>query len=222
VGDDPAAVAENRRRLHAATGCTGIQWLRQVHGTHCMRATPLTAGTLHEADSAWTDEPDLALAVLSADCVPVVVAAPAAGIIGIAHAGWRGLVAGVLERLVEALPVPAGELVAWIGPAIGPADYQIDTPVLAAIAGMRDGDELRDAVVRSDAVPDRWRLDLFELASVLLARAGVGSVDSERISTFADPRCFSHRRVSQASAVEGAGATGRMATLVWRPGARSA
>lgn len=216
VGDDPAAVAENRRRLLAATGCTRIQWLRQVHGNRCVRVTAATTLEAPEADAAWTDEPGLGLAVLTADCVPVVVCAPDRGAIGIAHAGWRGLVGGVLEALVEALPVPAAELVAWMGPAIGPADYQVDAPLVAAIERLPGGTQLLGQVVVPDVVPQRWRLDLVALAARLLERSGVGRIDSTGISTFADPRCYSHRRAAASG-----GPTGRMATLVWRPGVRS-
>ena len=213
VGDDPLAVAENRRRLLAAApGCTRIQWLRQVHGRQCVHASAATAQTVPEADAAWTDEPGLGLAVLTADCVPVVVCAPRSGIVGVAHAGWRGLVGGVLEALLEALPVPATELVAWLGPAIGPEDYQVDAPLVAAIGALSDGERLLRQAVVPDAVPERWRLDLFALTVALWTRAGVGRVESERISTFADLRCYSHRRAAAARTE-----TGRLATLVWRP-----
>jgi hypothetical protein len=212
VGDDPAAVAENRRRLESASGCTRIQWLRQVHGNRCIRATAAGAAAVPEADAAWTDEADLGLAVLTADCVPVVVAAPHAGIVGIAHAGWRGLVNGVLEALIAALPVDARDLAAWLGPAIGPADYQVDAPLVRAIGSLPEGDRLVREVVRPDPQRARWRLDLFALASALLVRAGVEQVLSDRISTFADPRCYSHRRAMLRGET-----TGRMATLVWRP-----
>jgi len=212
VGDAPAAVAENRRRLVAAIGCEGVQWLRQVHGSHCIRVTPQTLASAPEADAAWTDRPGLALAVLTADCVPVVLGAPSAGVVAVAHAGWRGLVGGVLEALLAQLPVPAAELVAWLGPAIGPADYQVDEPVLAAIRALPEGERLAGAVTATDPMPGRWRLDLFELATRLLVRAGVQRVESERISTFADPRCYSHRRAGA-----GGGVTGRFATLVWLP-----
>jgi YfiH family protein len=216
VGDAPTAVDENRRRLGMATGCQRIQWLQQVHGTRCVRASLATAGQVPEADAAWTDVAGLGLAVLTADCVPVVVCAPAAGIVGIAHAGWRGLVGGVLEALIGALPVGAGELVGWLGPAIGPAHYQVDGSLVEAVAALPDGAALVGRVVGSDPAPGRYRLDLFQLATELLARAGVARVTCDRISTFADGRCYSHRRATAAGST-----TGRMATVVWR-GAGSA
>jgi YfiH family protein len=211
IGEDPAAVQENRRRLLAHCGCERIQWLHQVHGDRCVRVTAQAWAEAPEGDAAWTDEPGIALAVLTADCVPVVVAAPRHGVVGIAHAGWRGLVGGVIDALVAALPVPAHELVAWLGPAIGPADYQVDRPLVDAIAGLADGVRLVETVLAPDAVPDRWRLDLFALATAQLERAGVMRVATERISTYRDGRCWSHRAAT-ASGV----AAGRMATLVWR------
>jgi YfiH family protein len=211
VGDDPAAVIENRRRLLAHCGCERIQWLRQVHGTRCVRVTADSWEQAPEADAAWTDEPDVALGVLTADCVPVVIAAPMHGVVGVAHAGWRGLVGGVIDALVDALPVRASELVAWLGPAIGPADYQVDRPLVDAIGALPDGARLVARVMTADAQPDRWRLDLFALATELLERAGVGRVTTERINTYADARCWSHR----GAAAQGV-AAGRMATLVWR------
>jgi len=211
VGDDPAAVAENRRRLQQSAGCESIQWLHQVHGNRCIRASAASVLTVPEADAAWTDEPGLALAVLTADCVPVVLAGAHAGVVGVAHAGWRGLVGGVLVALLESMPVAPAELVAWMGPAIGPADYQVDEPLVAAIAGMPDGERLVRLAVRPDAVPDRYRLDLFALTAALLEQSGVAAVETQGISTFGDPRCYSHRR-----ALVGDAATGRMATLVWR------
>jgi YfiH family protein len=212
VGDDPAAVAENRRRLADAIGCARIQWLRQVHGSRCVRATARTAAGVPEADAVWTRETDLALAVLTADCVPVVFAAPAADLIGIAHAGWRGLVGGVLEAALAAMPVPAADVEAWLGPAIGAADYQVDDTLARAILALPDGRALAARVLLPDPAPGRHRLDLFELATALLERRGVRTVRSERISTCADPRFYSHRRDGQVTAP-----TGRFATLVWRP-----
>jgi YfiH family protein len=211
TGDDPAAVQENRRRLLAHCGCARIQWLRQVHGARCVRVTAEPWDAMPQADAAWTDEQDVALAVLTADCVPVVVAAPRHGIVGIAHAGWRGLVGGVIGALVAALPVAASELVAWLGPAIGPADYQVDRPLVDAIAGLPDGARLVATVLAPDAEPARWRLDLFALATALLERAGIGEVTTDRINTRADARCWSHRGAT----AQGVPA-GRMATVVWR------
>jgi YfiH family protein len=214
VGDDPAHVAANRALLRQMLDGREVQWLKQVHGRDCVR---VRAGATHEvpvADAAWTDAPDVALAVLTADCVPVVLAAPDAGVVAVAHAGWRGLVGGVLEALLAAAPVPAHQWVAWLGPAIGPALYQVDAPVVRAILACADGAALVDRAVRADDVADRWRLDLFALAEALLVRGGVGDVRCERLCTASDPRWFSHRAAVIRDGPDAR--TGRFATLVWQ------
>lgn len=214
VGDDPAHVAANRASLRHKLGGREIQWLKQVHGRACVRARAGSTDPVPVADAAWTDDPELVLAVLTADCVPVVLAAPDAGLVAVAHAGWRGLVGGVLESLLASVPVPAHRWLAWLGPAIGPDRYQVDAPVVRAIQACPDGAALLDCAVRADpAAADRWRLDLFALTEALLVRAGVSDVRCERLCTASDPRWYSHR-----AAVGEAGPdarTGRFATLVW-------
>ena len=215
VGDNPVHVAANRAALRHSLGGREIQWLKQVHGRECVRARAGASQPVPVADAAWTDDPDLVLAVLTADCVPVVLAAPDAGLIAVAHAGWRGLVGGVLEALLASVPVPAHRWLAWLGPAIGPERYQVDVPVVRAIGACPDGAALLDCAVRADpAVADRWRLDLFALTEALLLRAGVSDVRCERLCTATDPRWYSHRA---AVGDDGPDArTGRFATLVWQ------
>jgi YfiH family protein len=203
VADDPAAVAANRARLGAALALPAEPfWLQQVHGIDV--AVPDGTGIAPVADAAVTFESGRVLAVLTADCLPVVFASRDGRRIGVAHAGWRGLLAGVLERTVAALGVAPTELVAWLGPAIGPAAFEV-------------GGEVRDAFL--DAAPAdapafvpnarrRWQADLPALARARLARAGVEAVTASGLCTHADPdRFYSHRRDP---------ATGRQATLVWR------
>lgn len=206
VDDRPDAVARQRRALVAQSGVFGVQWLTQVHGRACFEAGPDTLAQAPQADAVWTRQRGLGLAILTADCVPVVLGDGDATVIGAAHGGWRGLVGGVLEELVAALPVPAAALAAWLGPAIGPDAYQVGDDVAAAIAGLADGDVLARRVLRRDPAPGHHRLDLFELSRALLERAGVGRVYSERHCTFSDARFYSYRRD---------GRTGRMATLAW-------
>jgi len=135
VGDDPEAVQANRATLQAALPPgTLIQWLRQVHGTGVVRAS--RGAVVPEADACWTDEPGIACAVLTADCLPVLFCDRAATVVAAAHAGWRGLCTGVLEATVAALPVDPGELLAWLGPAIGPTTFEV-------------GPEVRDAFVEA-------------------------------------------------------------------------
>lgn len=206
VGDDPAAVARHRRELQRATGVEAIQWLDQVHGVRCLPVSRETVGQVPRADAAWTRSDRLALAVLTADCVPVVVCDRAATVVGVAHGGWRGLVGGVIGNLVAALPAPAAELVAWLGPAIGPQAYEVGDDVRAAVAALPEGIALLEAALRAGAAPGKYWLDLFTLSERLLERAGVTTVVTARTCTFHEPSCYSFRRE---------GRTGRMATLAW-------
>ena len=197
VGDDLAAVTENRRRLAEAAGLRREPaWLNQVHG-----CTVVAAGEPATADACWTETPDVPCAVMTADCLPVLFADRDGRCVAAAHAGWRGLAAGVLEATVAAMPVPPQRLMAWLGPAIGPGAFQV-------------GDEVRAAFVAQAAedaqafVPDgpRWRADLFALARARLRRCGVASMYGGGLCTVGDGgRFFSHRRD---------GVSGRFASLI--------
>ncbi len=205
VGDDPARVQAGRERLQAVLGLSrSPYWLDQVHGT-----TVVTAGAgpaRPAADASLTAEPGLACVVLTADCLPVLFCDRAGTRVAAAHAGWRGLAAGVLEATVAALArtgVAPAALLAWLGPAIGPAAYEV-------------GSEVRETFLRDDPAaagcfagtrPGHWRLDLYAAARLRLARAGVTAVWGGGYCTHAEPdRFYSHRRDGQ---------TGRQATLVW-------
>lgn len=202
--DDPATVAANRARVGRALGLPGApRWLRQVHGTTVVELHA-GRGRTPEADAAWTREAGVVCAVLTADCLPVVLGDVDGAAIAVAHAGWRGLAAGVLEATVAALPVPAPRLRAWLGPAIGPAAFEVGPEVRAAFV---DGDAGAAAAFRPGS-GDRWHADLWALARRRLRALGVGGIDGGGRCTFAEPaRYFSHRR-------DGPG-TGRMATLAW-------
>jgi len=202
TGDDPAAVAENRRLFQAAAGMPAQpRWLKQVHGRRVVRVTG--DGNPVEADAAWTDRAGCVCAVLVADCLPVLLSAADGACVGVAHAGWRGLSSGVLEALVEAMPAAAGALCAWLGPAIGPDAFEV-------------GDEVREAFL--DADPDcgeafrpspagRWLADLYRLARRRLRGAGVADVSGGGFCTYSDAeRFYSYRRD---------GRTGRMAAAIW-------
>lgn len=203
--DDPAVVEANRAELIERYALPASpQWLRQVHGVDVVRVE--VAGSTDEptADAAVTRQAGVVLAIQTADCLPVVFASDDGAVLGAAHAGWRGLVGGVLENTVEAMGVDPASLVAWLGPAAGPQAYEI-------------GAEVRDAFVTRDARaeaafaatrPGHWRVDLYALARLRLADAGVTRVDGGGLCTITDAqRFFSHRRDAQ---------TGRMATLVWK------
>jgi YfiH family protein len=199
-------VAENRRRVAA-----GLQlpaeplWLSQVHGTTVLNADAMSGGhTPPRADAALTREPGRVLAVLVADCLPVLLAAHDGSAVAIAHAGWRGLAAGVLEATVAALGIAGEELHAWLGPAIGPAHFEVGEEVRAAFCAA--GGEAAAAFERNDR--GRWQCDLRLLARQRLSRLGVRSIHGEARCTYAEVDAFySFRRD---------GNTGRMAALVWR------
>lgn len=201
VGDDPGAVAENRRRLRAALALPAEPaWLTQLHGRDvAMLPGPLPAS----ADAAVTFDRGTVCAVLVADCLPVLLAGRRGDRVGIAHAGWRGLAAGVIEATVAALTTKPHELFAWLGPCIGPQAFEV-------------GPEVREAfVARNTAAAQDFRAgragkflaDLPSLARRRLEACGVSEIHGGGLCTHADPaRFFSYRRD---------GETGRMAALIW-------
>lgn len=199
-GDDPAAVAENRRRLQAVLPASP-HWLKQVHGTRVIHLDDWHPDI--EADAAWTDRPHQVLAIQTADCLPVLLADREGGLVAAAHAGWRGLAGGVLSALVAGLPLPARRLEAWLGPAIGQAAFEV-------------GPEVRAEFVAADAAfahafrpgrADRWQADLKSIAAAQLRAAGVLAVQDCGLCTHADPeRFFSYRRDA---------VCGRMGSFAW-------
>ncbi|MES2885078.1 MAG: peptidoglycan editing factor PgeF [Pseudomonadota bacterium] len=199
VGDDSEAVAENRRRFAAAAGLAAQpDWLTQVHGCDVVAAGGRPSAT---ADAVWTDQAGKPCAVLTADCLPVLFADLEGRCVAAAHAGWRGLAAGVLEATLAAMPVPPQRLTAWLGPAIGPAVFQVGAEVREVFVSQCATDS---AAFKPDG--DRWRADLFALARARLARCGVQSVAGGGLCTASDPqRFFSHRRD---------GLSGRFASLI--------
>ncbi len=201
VGDDPAAVVENRRRvsegLHLpAEPC----WLSQVHGTAAVDAAASQVGC--EADASHTDKPGVVCAVLTADCLPVLLCGTAGEHVAALHAGWRGLLNGVIERTISEMNA-GGEILAWLGPAIGPDVFEV-------------GDEVREAFLAVDSAAGeafkpsphgRWLADIYALARKRLASAGVSGIYGGGFCTFSDAqRFYSYRRD---------GVTGRMASLIW-------
>jgi hypothetical protein len=219
VGDVNEAVARNRELLGSAIGVDRIQWLDQVHGTRCLAASLDTAfdtsldepKAVPEADAAWTADRGLGLAVLTADCLPVALCHRDGSAIAIAHAGWRGLVAGVLPATLRSLPGDPSEYRAWIGPGIGVDAYQVGAEVVAVVSAMSDiGGRADDFFFCSPGVSPgeggRYQLDLAGLAAAQLAYLGVAEVLCERICSFSDQRFYSYRRD---------GVTGRMASVVW-------
>ncbi len=202
-GDDVEAVQCNRRALAQALDLPSPpRWLRQVHGTTVAELGPLATGDEPLADAAVSRIPGTVLAILTADCLPVLLCAVDGGEIGAAHAGWRGLAAGVLEATVAAMATPASRLIAWLGPCIGASSYEVDLPVYRAFGG--------DTAPAGAFVPGRpghWRVDLARLAWHRLRAAGVTRIHGGGMDTFTDPRLYSYRR-------EGA-RSGRFASVVW-------
>jgi YfiH family protein len=224
VGDDPLAVAANRRRVAQALSLPAEPcWLAQVHGTgvhEVERVGPAAEAATADAraadapvadppvadppvaDAAVTRSRGAVLAIQVADCLPVLLASEDGAVLGAAHAGWRGLVAGVVERTVECMGHPPARLVAWLGPCIGPQQFEV-------------GEDVREAFLAAGDAPGafrqspagRWLCDLPAIARGRLQRLGVERVAGGEWCTVADPvRFFSHRRDRL---------TGRMAALLW-------
>jgi len=207
VGDDPAAVAENRRRVRMELGLTSEPvWLQQVHGVRVVDLDAAASGVGSAADAAFTRRAGRVCAILVADCIPVLFAARDGTAVAAAHAGWRGLAGGVLEAAVAALGCEPSGLSAWLGPGIGRANFEV-------------GDDVRDAFLSRSADGEaafernargRWQCDLALLARSRLARLGVTDVHGGSVCTYADATIFfSFRRDGQC---------GRMAALIWLQG----
>lgn len=195
--DRRAAVLENRDRAASAldTAAGSLVGLTQVHGVAVARVVrPWAVGEGPQADAMVTDRRGVALGIVTADCAPVLLADPDAGVIGAAHAGWRGALAGVLEATLAemaALGARPERIVAAIGPCIGQASYEVAADLRDAVLA-RDG---RDARHFSDGTPERWRFDLGGYCAARLAAAGIGVVARVPADTAAEPdRFFSHRR----------------------------
>lgn len=155
------------------------------------------------ADASVTSMPGVVLAILTADCLPVVFAHEDGSEIGAAHAGWRGLAAGVLENTIAAMQSPADKIVAWLGPAAGPQAYEVGAEVFDAFVSHDENATSAFVATR----PGHWRVDLYALARQRLAKLGITRVHGGDLCTISDPqRFYSHRRDAR---------TGRMATVVW-------
>jgi YfiH family protein len=205
VGDDPAAVAENRRRLKMAAGLPSEPaWLTQVHGVGVADLdSPADRGP---ADAAIAHGSGKVCAILTADCLPIIFTTGSGDTVAAAHAGWRGLAAGVIEATVRAMGVPSESLLAWLGPAIGPEHFEVGTEVRDTfLAGDPKSGEAFEPNSRG-----RFMANLRTLARRRLQGLGVNRIYGGGECTFAQAdRYYSHRRD---------GVTGRQATLIWREG----
>ena len=239
VGDDPAAVQVNRTRFAAALG--GVPtFLRQVHGTRVLQLSmAMVAGAAApEADASLTTEPGVACLVQAADCLPVLFAAPGGRGVAAAHAGWRGLAGGVLEATVAALCEAAGcnpaELEAWLGPCIGPRQFEVGAEVLRAFGAEEGASQATPQSTPHSsqpssqppahprfqpARPGHWRADLAGLAGDRLRAMGLSRIEGGRWCTVEDAsRFFSYRRdrnLGREGISKVAGQSGRMAAAIW-------
>ncbi|MDE0037186.1 MAG: peptidoglycan editing factor PgeF [Gammaproteobacteria bacterium] len=206
VGDAAARVRENRRRLLSAAGVDKVQWLDQEHGRRVLAASSLTgASGPFTADASWTAERDLGLAVLVADCVPLLLANVDASLVAVVHCGWRGTVAGVVEATLDALPESPSRLVAWLGPGVCGDCYEVGSDVRDALGA----DERKEILVQQRAAcghAPKWRMDLPALVTARLRRSGVERIVPSALCTICDSRFYSYRRD---------GPTGRFAALIW-------
>ena len=203
VGDDPDAVSGNRNLLKEMIGGEPI-WLNQVHGIRVIDAGQFIGmNSPPDADAAFTRRKGVVCTVMTADCLPVLLCGESGSVVAAAHAGWRGLLAGVLEATVTAMGIPGQQLMAWLGPAIGPQAFEV-------------GDEVREAFCNVSSEADaafqatshgKWKADIYCLARQRLNQQGIERILGGNYCTVNETeRFFSYRRDGQ---------TGRMASMIW-------
>jgi hypothetical protein len=195
--------AAGRERLRAMVPAEPL-WLHQVHGTHVHDAhVAQSSGGALEGDSFVLRGPGPVCAIQAADCMPVVLAGETGDVLGIAHAGWRGLAAGVIEATLGAMEVVPDRVIAWLGPAIGPNAYEVGEDVRDAFLGRDAAAQSAFAAIR----PHHWLLDLYAIARQRLARAGIERIFGGTLCTYSDrERFFSFRRDRTSE---------RMAAVAW-------
>ena len=201
VGDAPEAVAANRALLRR--GLPGDPfWLTQVHGTVAVDLDKRPK--ISQGDAGYSRQPGNVCAVMTADCLPVLFCDRQGSVVAAAHAGWRGLLAGVLENAVSAMQVAPENILAWLGPAIGPACFEVGSEVRDAFVA---GDPTASLAFAPHAADGKWLCDIYLLARQRLRRMGITAVSGGEACTVGDGgRFFSYRRD---------GVTGRMASLIW-------
>ncbi|MEN8179942.1 MAG: peptidoglycan editing factor PgeF [Pseudomonadota bacterium] len=202
VGDEPVAVARNRAMLREQLGLPADpHWLTQVHGCRIAMAELTRPGC--EADGICTEQPGQICAVLTADCLPLLICDRQGERVCAVHAGWRGLAAGVIEAAIRKMGCPAADLLVWLGPAIGPGAFEVGEDVRQVFVAQSQAAEAAFEPIGSG----RWLADIYTLARQRLFRLGVGYVAGGEYCTVTDrKRFFSYRRD---------GVTGRMASLIW-------
>ena len=199
-GDDPNHVKQNRKLLRTQLPCKP-HWLKQVHGKRVITWDDRSSSE-PEADAITSNQAGQVCAVLTADCLPVLFCNKSGTKIAASHAGWRGLAEGVLEATVSAMDCDPGELMAWLGPAIGPQAFEVGRDVFDAFINLNTENS-----TAFKPHGDRWLADLYELARLALARTGIEQVSGGQHCTYSEPdKFFSYRRD---------GVTGRMASVIW-------
>ncbi len=209
VGDAPKCVERNRDIVRAELPAEPV-WLAQVHGTAVIDAGADHGDVSPQADASFARERGVVCAILTADCLPVLLCDVDGKTVGAVHAGWRGLADGVLERTVEAMRgAGAGELRVWLGAAIGPAKFEVGSEVLEQFLSRAGGDAdlVRAAFLPVSERPGKYLCNLYALARIALQRVGVRKVHGGDFCTVSNSgRFFSYRRD---------GTTGRQASLIW-------
>lgn len=205
VGDDLTAVLNNRALIATRVNAR-LLWLKQVHGTRVVNAEDCIdsdPAAVPEADASMTRQAGVACTVMTADCLPVLFCDRSGTVVAAAHAGWRGLLDGVLEATIAAMGVPTDELMAYLGPAIGPQAFEVGDEVRSAFVAVSDG----AASAFSPGHAGKWLADIYQLARQRLSAEGMAQVYGGDFCTVSDAaRFFSYRRDGQ---------TGRMASLIW-------
>lgn len=203
VGDDPEHVAENRRRLQVALSVP-IAYLNQVHGTHVVAAGDSIRAP-QTADASFDDSGQVACAVMTADCLPVLFCHRDGHVVAAAHAGWRGLAAGVLHTTVNAMRCAPRDVMAWLGPAIGAQAFEVGAEVKQAFM-QKLGEASRQAFVLNSN--DKYLANLYQLARMDLQSMGVEAIYGGGWCTYTQNEHFySYRRNAK---------TGRMASIIWK------
>lgn len=206
VGDNPLAVSRNRMLLAPLLPSEPV-WLNQVHGLTVVNVAQ--AGCLPEADASVSTHPGAVCVVMTADCLPILLCDEQGSVVGAAHAGWRGLCDGVIEATVQAMKVPAPTLMAWLGPAIGPAEFEVGDEVRAAFVAQQPqaAAAFVPSASRVQGASGKWLADLYQLARLRLNALGVTRVYGGGLCTYSDAeRFYSYRRD---------GVTGRMGSFIW-------
>lgn len=208
VGDEPEHVRLNRARLADACGLpeSSFGWLSQVHGTQVVRLPTETIAAIPEADASFTQVSGKACAILTADCLPVILCDHKGTTVAAAHAGWRSLCHGVLENLVASMSMQGSRLMAWLGPAIGPKAFEVGPEVRAAFIAQNS--QASTAFRESGAREGHYMADINLLARQRLEALGIHDIYGGDFCTYTDSqRFYSYRRNGQ---------TGRMATVIWK------